>query len=317
MYRFLMAACILMLVILVFFILSGRRGKPLTFQSIATPFNVSLLILIFSITIVFAIEAETYQLPTGEELVDAPAQYNILTSIKLVFLSTGEASYIYYCYKRAGQLGIRVFPHWFPFLQTATWTAPIIILGQAIPNAIEAALKLTYLSSETTEHQLELATVCMCALSAALVLTLDTLLLSIFYKYIRDSLYAATTTDRKFIIIAKYGMVAIGTSYIAFGFYISFAVFMLDFLLLVSMGLMGLLAMILFAMKIALHANDVKDEQEGGRVMSTDELKRSIAESRKHMEASIEGLNVLSLDSPPMPMKGESVRKKQDSASPH
>ncbi|ORY43425.1 hypothetical protein BCR33DRAFT_785787 [Rhizoclosmatium globosum] len=216
-------------------------------------------------------------------------QFNVTNAMVSLFLSFIESSYVYYAWKRGIFVLKREFPRLTSFAERSIYVILSIILVQSIPNLVLCYLKprvegLNVKRFETVGNG-------FIALSGLCVIAFDLVLLSAFIQFVRKANVAGASieSDKKLVIVCRYGIGAIATSLTTLAIFVLYFVTGIVAFNTVSQLVLGLIFALLLGMKVSLFHQEIQEAQNLQARITGKSEKTSYSSKLSGLELGISG----------------------------
>ncbi|KAJ3341058.1 hypothetical protein HDU83_006798 [Entophlyctis luteolus] len=229
------AVSILQLVFLLSFIL---RHEASSHRGILTAFNTSLTALLLSQIGNFLCKVFYY--------ID-PQQFIFLQTVSAACSAIFEYCYLFYSFARGKALVAEVSTSMSKFLCVIFKISPVVLLFPPVLSGLYSH----YLGTDKEDLFKRLNALAAIA-SGLVVIIIEIIVLISFIRY----LSLPSTHDRKFVIIANYGIVCVGFGFLAFVFFAVYLVTTNDMWIIAVLIDFTAISVSMIAMKLALHRED-------------------------------------------------------------
>ncbi|ORY43434.1 hypothetical protein BCR33DRAFT_766626 [Rhizoclosmatium globosum] len=271
------------LIALTYFILYHEiyeRNLRFTLHNIATSFNTLLFLMGVSLVFIYSTNILRYYMDPGS------LSRKVTVLCQDLFISTFEICYCIFSFKRTSPVVELEAPLLVVQMGRVVRVVPFLFYLQVIPAVIELAIVNT--GAVGYEKSLQLIEYILAAIAAVIVVTLDTVLLTTFIRFLRKTKQDENIkVDERFLIIVKYGVFVAGCAFTAVGFYSAFAITIKEGFLVTFLSLMSLIFWGLLAMKCSLFYEDVRrgilNQSNLERVLGKKELQEIKESSQKRL----------------------------------
>ncbi|KAJ3384446.1 hypothetical protein HDU84_002922 [Entophlyctis sp. JEL0112] len=183
------------------------------------------------------------------------------------FSSTFEYCYLGYSFARGFSLVVEVFPKIAPVLKVLFHISPLVLYVPVL---------LSF--SATCWPEYRIITVLgqyLSFVSAGLVLSVESIVLTSFVQYLRRVAYGISAVDRKFVIVASYGIACVVLGFTSVGFYALFICFGDDMWFVGVLMNFTCVSVLMIAMKLALHEEEISKKNQLSSLCSGSHLRKA------------------------------------------
>ncbi|KAJ3093722.1 hypothetical protein HK100_006439 [Physocladia obscura] len=237
-------------------------GIPWSYKSLATTFNISLLVMILSTMILYIVNIILYtcilqiyttvaSCPTFEDTVKYTGMSQILC------YTAYEIAYLNYTYKRTIAMMKRSFPKLSAWLKRIMPFVPFLIGIQIIPDFCLDNMVTTSTSPETIQI-VESITFAALGLTGVITISLDVVFLATFIVQVRKTHSDGDRAEEKFMVIATHGIGIVTVSFFVFAAYVIEWAYGIYFMQTLNSVFFGISVLILVNMKVVLYRLKMK-----------------------------------------------------------